>query len=198
MRLPRFWLAIAALFVTVPAHADPVASPDPAATAYARQIVDIVLPPDRRADIVTEMMRTLGNQMRGAIMDQLNDAGLRQIIDGYLAKMPDRLRPAVERYMPVLMDAMVQAYAREFSIEELRQVAGFATTPTGRHYFSRSSAIMSDPGVGAANRAFYADAQQVAQASQIELRQMVTDYLTKHPEVARKMLQERKTPDATP
>jgi len=195
----KFIMAFAAgcaMLAAAQAQAEEARSADPAALQSAREIVNTIMPPDRRNEMIGDVMRAISDQMRSAVTEQFNDAGIRQIVDAYMIKMPDRLRPVTERFMPVLMEAMIQAYARELSAAELGQVAEFARTPAGRHYLSRSSAIMSDPAVAAANRTYFAEAQRVSQASQVELRDAIIDYVSKHPDVSRKMTPDRKA--ATP
>lgn len=197
----KFVLALTstpALLFAAPARAEPTATTDPAAIAHAREIVETIMPPDRRSAMVADMMRTLTDQMRPVMLEQSGDSVLRQIIDSHLVKVLDRLTPVTERYMPRLIDAMVEAYTREFSPAELDEVARFAHTPAGRHYFSRSTAIMADPAVAAANRTYFAEAQQASLASQAELQSAIAGYLLKHPDAARKIMQGAKAPAAQP
>ncbi|MGE3692428.1 MAG: DUF2059 domain-containing protein [Novosphingobium sp.] len=160
---------------------------DPAAMGYARQIVDVVMPQAQRTQMIADMMRNLQNQLRDAFRGQVDDPGLRQIVDGYLTGLPQRLGPANARHMPRLVEAMAQAYVREFSRDELREISQFAASPAGKHYFARRQALNGDPAVVAANRAYFTEAQQIAQAAHGELRSAVGTYLEKHPDVARRI-----------
>jgi hypothetical protein len=89
--------------------------------------------------------------------------------------------------MPWIMDAMVQAYVRQYSVEELRQISEFGKTPAGAHFITRSLTILSDPGVARANQAFFNDAAQAASVGAPQLRAAIVDYLNKHPDVARQV-----------
>ena len=62
------------------------------------------------------------------------------------------LEPAVRAGLPPVMDAYVQAYASEFSADELKQLILFSQTLTGKHYLSRYSYMESDPAVLAAQQ----------------------------------------------
>lgn len=163
---------------------------DPVALAQAREIVDTILPPDKRSDQLATMMRAIADQMRGSIAIPASDEGLRQIMDNYLAKTLDRIRPITDRFLPKQSEAMAEAYVREFSSDELAQIGQFAKTPAGRHYLSRSTAMVSDPAVAAANRVYFMEAQQEARAGVAELQQTVFDYIAKHPEITKKMVKQ--------
>jgi hypothetical protein len=181
-----------------PVRADEIIPSDPVANGYARQIVETVLPPERGTDMMTEMMRAVQDQARDAILRQFNDPGIRQIVDSYFTKAPDRLRPLLSRYLPAITAAMTQAYTREFSPDELRQIADFAKSPAGRRYLSHNSAMMSDPSVAQANRDFFQEAREASRQSEGELLTAIEDYLLKHPDVARKIAQDRKARDLRP
>jgi hypothetical protein len=47
----------------------------------------------------------------------------------------------------MLTEASAQAYAREFSAAELKDMIAFAETPTGKHYLARGAAVETDPGI---------------------------------------------------
>jgi hypothetical protein len=179
--------AAAVLFAAAPAHAQSTPAADPAATGYAQQIVDLILPPSRYHEITDKAVRSITDQMRAAMLGRVTDPGLRQIVEGYVAKMPDRLRPLNEKHLPLIVQSMVRAYTREFSLDELKQISSFAQTPAGIHYIGRSFALLSDPGVVAANQAFFNEAGQLAQVGTPEVRSQVAMYLRLHPEVAKQL-----------
>ena len=201
----RFFFAFTAgatAFVAPLAHAQlppaqPLATPpagrpkadqaDPAATGYARQIVELMLPPERRQEITQGLMQTVMNQIRSSLIGRSNDPGLHQILDAYLAKLPEQLRPVGERHMPWIMDAIAQAYTRQFSIDELKQISEFGKTAAGAHFLSRNLNILSDPAVVHANQVYFNDAAQAANVGAPQLRAAVVDYLNKHPDVARQL-----------
>ena len=55
--------------------------------------------------------------------------------------------PKIKARMPSIMEATAQAYAREFSAEELKDMIAFAETPTGKHYLARGAEVETDPAI---------------------------------------------------
>ena len=186
---------VAALLAAAPARAQTRAL-DLEPLRYAREIVDTIMPPAKRTEMAMTMARALADQMRVAVMAQLDDQGLRQIVEAHLSKSIENAAPLYERHMPLVAEAMMRAYVREFSLAELQQIRAFAASPAGAHYFSRSTALISDPDVAVANSALMAAAQRTAQTENAALRETVRNYMAKHPDVARKVTQqqERRTP----
>lgn len=167
---------------------------DTAALALARGIVAVIIPPERRQEITEGLMRAIIAQMRDAMVGKIADAGLRQILDDYLRGVPERLRPITDQQFPLIIEAMAKAYVHQFSLDELKQINAFAQTPAGAHYLSRSTAIMSDPDVAAANRTYFTAAMQANRGSEAELRTTIANYYAKHPELAQKMRQAAQQP----
>lgn len=148
------------------------------------------MPTARRAELVNGLIGAVTGQMRSALAGALAEPGLRKIAEDHFAEMAERLRPVAEHQIPLIMEATAQAYVREFSVAELAKIDAFAQTPAGGHYLSRSSAIMADPGVVAANRAFMAEAAIANRATADNLRKAIADYLNAHPDVAQKLQQQ--------
>lgn len=174
------------------APAAPAATePSPVAVGYAREIVAIILPPARHQELADKLTQTVVNQLRGAVLGQYDDPGLRQIVEAYIAKVPGRLRPVNERHIPLVVEAMIQSYAREFSTDELKQISDFGKTPAGAHYLAKSMALQADPVVAHANQAYFREATQTTQEGIPELRLDIINYLTQHPDVARRMQEQQ-------
>jgi hypothetical protein len=173
-----------------PLQAAPLPGTPPADTAalgYARQIAEVMLSPERRQEITQGLTQAVTTQIRSSAVGQSSDPGLRRIMDDFLAKVPEQLLPVGERHLPWITDAMAQAYAHQYSVDELRQISEFAKTPAGAHFVSRGLTVLSDPGVVRANQAFFNDALQAASVRAPQLRTSILDYLTKHPDVARQV-----------
>jgi hypothetical protein len=179
--------AVHAQPITPPLHGEPLPPPDPAALDYARQIVEALLPPERREGITLGMTGTIINQMGQAAMGHSTDAGLREVVSTFLTRLPGQIKPVGDRHVPLIMDAMTRVVAREYSLEELKQISSFAQTPAGGHYLSRSLALLAEPSVTSANQAFFAEAVEVGQSYMPQFRAAVTEYLIKHPDVARQV-----------
>ena len=183
----------AACILMMPAAAiaqTPASNPqpgNPAALQQARTIVEAITPTAQRPQVVRGMINAIIAPIRGQLLATLNDPGIQQIIDAHLGRMAQRLQPVTEQHIPDLLEATAQAYAREFSPAELDQIAAFAKTPAGARYMSRSSAVLGDPAITAANRAFLAEAAIANRSIETEMRTAITDYLAKHPEVAQKL-----------
>ncbi len=174
--------ALACLLAAMPIHAQAV---DPARLAMGRQIIAIIYPPERRDAMTNEMVAALMAQIRGGtqLPPMFSDPGLKGIMDRAFASIPARLMPVISRNLPRMHEAIASAYAREFSAAELSEIVAFARTPAGRHYFQQSGGLLSDRDVAAANTVYLGEAQQVNQQFSASVRQEVTDYLAKDPEV---------------
>jgi hypothetical protein len=190
----QFAAALAALASSPVVAQSPgaAASPRPAATAdaqaLAHTIVDTAFPPERRNEMMDKLMRTMGDQMKSALPSTLmSDPGLARIMTDYLAQIPTTLRPATTAFIPKQMDAVAQAYARMFTVAELRDIVTFARTPSGRNYLQRSVDVMSDPAVAAVNSQYFAQAQTLTQASAGALGEKVSAYLKAHPDAAKSL-----------
>lgn len=168
----------------------PAAAPlDPADLQVARQIIAVILPPEQRVAIVERITRTMMGAMQGNMAGVMgvDDPGLQQIFARMFDKMPGAMRPAMERRMPELVDAMTRAYVRHFSREDLHAILAFAQTPAGSHYLSRSADLMQDPDVITVLTAMNRDGMEVGMGLAKDLKAEVTTYLTQHPDVAKKI-----------
>jgi hypothetical protein len=174
--------------LTAPASTATGTTGDPQAAALAHSLVDAAFPPERREEMMDKLMRTMTDQMKSGIPAALmSDPGLARIMTDYLAQIPAILRPATSAFIPKQMEAVAQAYARMFTVAELRDILAFARTPSGKNYLQRSMDVMSDPAVAAVNSQYFAQAQTLTQASSVALGEKVGAYLKAHPDVARSM-----------
>ena len=173
------------LLAASPGHAQAV---DPARLALGRQVIAILYPPERRDAMMASMVETLMAQIRAGthLPAMFNDPGLKAILDRNFASMPARLIPVITRNLPRMHEAIATAYARAFTTAELSEIVAFGRTPAGKHYFQQSGSLLADRDVAAANTAYIAEAQQMNQQFSAQVRQEVTDYLSKHPELLNK------------
>lgn len=125
--------------------------------ALAREIVEAVIPADSAEAMMHQTMSAVGKQMKGALADKIDDPAITAILDRRIAELPDRMAPAIRRFMPIQKAAMACAYTHTFSLAELREIRAFAATPAGNRYLSQSAALLSDPAVAEANEAFFRD-----------------------------------------
>ena len=160
---------------------------DPAKVEVGRQIIAIAFPPTSRRAMMDKMMNAILVQMRQGMMPRIDDPGLKKIMDNALDSIPHRLEPTIQAFLPKMFEAMSHAYAREYSLSELKDILEFAKTPSGQHYLQRATDIMSDPDVAAANTAYFRDLQVPMQQMRTDLTGQVLAYLKAHPEAVSKM-----------
>jgi hypothetical protein len=156
---------------------------NPEALALGRQIVDVAFPPATRQVMLEQLMESMLEQMKaGMPLEQISDPGLRKILLDHLASVPTLLRPTTTAFLPKQMDAVAQAYARMFSLAELKDIAAFARTPSGKSFLARSSEVMSDPAVAAVNAEYFREVQAVNARVTPELTRKMEAYVKAHPD----------------
>jgi hypothetical protein len=159
---------------------------NPEALALGKQIVDVAYPPATRQVILEKLMQTMLDQMKaGMPLDKISDPGLRQILLNYLADIPNLLRPTMTTFVPKQMDAIAQAYARMFTPAELKDIASFASTPSGKAFLQRNTEVMSDPAVAAVNTECFRELQAINARTAPALSQKVEAYVKAHPDAAK-------------
>jgi hypothetical protein len=123
--------ASSALAVAAPASADPAAStnveaPSPERLEVARRLVTATLSADLYMDSVKSSARLAAYGGYGKQEDPATEERLKQFF--------------------AWAEAQTQAYAREFTADELRQILAFSQTKAGQHFMT-SDAIDYDPAV---------------------------------------------------
>ena len=159
--------------------------------AEAMIIMDVMFPADTREEMMLDTVRTMGNQMAASMMNGpiFEDPGIRVIMDEFIADVPEMMRPAIAEHMPSMIKSTAIAYTREFTLEELQDIRAFATTPSGRNYFSNVQSLLADPAVAATNQEFFARVSEM-QAEQVPvLQQKLTEYLAANPDVLERLQQ---------
>jgi hypothetical protein len=141
-----------------------------------RQIVEIMIPAESGEAMMQQMMGSLVTQMRNGMGPELDDPGAQKILDNHMKRMPEFFRPFLAKYIPLQKQAMACAYTHEFSVEELRDIASFASSPSGKRYLSRSVALMSDPAIARSNEAFFKELQEPSKKFQEELINEMSAY----------------------
>jgi hypothetical protein len=183
---------VATLPVASSAQSAPAATADDAAKlAEAHAILAIMFPPDKR------------EQMFGAIMNQVvaqidrivptkevdtGDAGADAIMAKFKADTVDAATQLIKAHMPDIIEANAQAYAHQFSLDELKQIHAFAETPAGSHYMSRAASLVNDPAYVAATSALGDETRRVLQERAVKLRADLTAYFQAHPEAAKRVV----------
>lgn len=176
-KLMAMLLALAAP-ATLHAQATPPAAPqaatplDPARVAAARELIDLLLPPATRDQMLSGMMTPmLANLRRGmaeapGFSDTINsDPRMRALFDRFLAEQELEVTRTLRESLPGMTPAMANAYARRFDLQQLRELRAFFETPTGRAYMQASYTIMNDPDVAAWQRDMMTRSMARVQAS---------------------------------
>lgn len=120
---------------------------DPQALPLAREFIALLYPDAARASL--EQLRTSTSVSLEMIADRKQRLAASNAIERIVAKAT----PIVERRMPALMDAYAAAYAREYSVDELRQLIAFGATPAGKHFLDNRTFADKDPAVNTASSA---------------------------------------------
>ena len=115
-----------------------------------------------------------------------NDPGAKAILDRSLDAYLVKAKALTRSYVPGLIDAIAHAYAREFSNEELDAMGAFFISPAGKHYMSRSMAVLNDRDVAAANRRLFESVQPLIAEMRDGLMRDLTTYFAHHPPKASK------------
>ena len=155
----------------------------------AMAIMDIMFPINTREQEMVEIATTMGNQMAASAMTGpvFEEPGIRAIMDGFLASLPEVMRPMINKHLPSMIKSTAIAYTREFTLAELKDIRAFATTTSGQRYFSQTQKLLSDPAVAAANEAFFADVNAAQEVEVKALQAQVIEYLQNNPEVVQRL-----------
>ncbi|WP_109808957.1 DUF2059 domain-containing protein [Sphingosinithalassobacter portus] len=151
---------------------------DPARLAAADALLDVMMPPERLDALVDGMLRPMMANMRGAISESpdfqrmaKDSPEMSAKLDRYLSAQLERTIAMTREAMPEMIEAMKQAYARNFSVDELNEMAAFFGTPTGQAYIERMPQVMADPAILAVQRNMMQRAMAEAQQSLGEFMQ---------------------------
>lgn len=141
----------------VPARAEP-APPSIERQMLARQFVAKTVSSDQYLDGIRAMAAAQGDcgcdskaSAASAKAETPEDA------DKATADLLAFIEPKIKERIPNLMEAYAQAYAREFTADELKQMLTFAESPAGRHYLSSRLDVETDPAVMIQQEGFMLD-----------------------------------------
>ena len=154
---------IAALLIPFPvaAQAAPpqvaaTTAPDPARVIAARRLMDQIMPPATRDQMIRSLMTAMSQTMVGTLRQNIELAatmkklpGSQAVFDRFIQRQMAAGTSDLIANLPGMLDAMANAYARRFTLTQLNEMAAFFATPTGQAYLAQSPTIMADPDVGA-------------------------------------------------
>ena len=160
----------------VSSTAAPDTALDPAKVALARDIVAVVLPPDQRDRMMGAMLNAMTNNIMSGTLQGLgiddkiaSEPALRSIFSAFVERQKKLAIDDIHDALPGLVEAYAHAYARMFSIEDLREIKVFVQTPAGTRFMQRAPGMLSDPDVADWQRKL---AAQGAARQQGELRRL--------------------------
>lgn len=116
------------------------------AEVLAREFVDLLYP-------AAVYEQEYVDEMRGAWLAPLESieqpkikAEMRRSIEREI----DKVAPILRQHYPKIMSAYASTYAKEFTVDELRQIVDFAKSPAGSHFLRDRDAAEFDERVGEA------------------------------------------------
>ena len=157
--------------------------------AEAAVIIETMFPTDKRAQIVIDMATATARQAvagysTGPVFEE---PGIKAIMESFLADLPSTFAPLFAKHLPKIFEATAVAYTREFTLEELRDIAAFARSPSGQRYFISLQKFLGDPAVAAANQAMFADVAVLQKNRSGAVRKQVEEYLMANPDVLERL-----------
>lgn len=157
-----------------------IAAPDPARLAAAERLLDTLMPPALREEMVQGMVAPMLTNVQQGVMQNAkfsrligNNAKVRAAFETFMQAQNARTLDLLRRSMPGMMTAMARAYARRFDVAQLQEVERFFRTPTGMAYMRASATIMSDPDIAAFQRDMMGEAMQHVQVDAVALAKEV-------------------------
>jgi hypothetical protein len=146
---------------TAPAAA---AAPEPARLVAAQALIGRIMPADQRDAMVEQMVRPMMENMRGAVFSDPKFEAMRsdnpKLAATVEAFMKDELEHSIvtmKASMPAMFDAMARAYARRFTLDQLKAIDAFFQTPAGHAYVTLAPTVLADPDFLAVQRSMMTD-----------------------------------------
>ncbi|MFS0772374.1 DUF2059 domain-containing protein [Sphingomonas sp. 1P08PE] len=147
-----------------------VSAPDPARLAAARRVLDTLMPPATRDQMIRGMMEPLlANIRQGMTQDASftramgDNPAVAAAFERFMAQQHARTVALMQTSLPGMIEAMSRAYARRFDVVQLGDIERFFRTPTGSAYMQASMTIMADPDVAGWQRTMMANAMSHVQ-----------------------------------
>jgi hypothetical protein len=132
---------------------------DPARLAAARALIDVLMPPATREQMMQGMMTPMLANLRRGMEENPQfaasigrDPRVKTMFDQFMTRQEARTTQLMRAALPGMVPAMAAAYARRFDVAQLQEIRAFFETPTGRTYMQASFTIMSDLDVAAWQR----------------------------------------------
>jgi hypothetical protein len=98
-----------------------------------------------------------------AQLAMVEPVALRSRIEPDLERLAAASIAVIKRYKPAILEAYAQAFAKDFKVDELRQLVTFAETPVGKRFVLESNYGDNDPGVLAVQEKLRAETEPLWQ-----------------------------------
>jgi hypothetical protein len=162
-----------------------ISEPEPARLALAREVVDLGYPPKARTAMFDDVMDTMMVQMKNSTFNNadpiLNEPGVRTIMDRHLNTILTETKVNIAEFSPKLFEAYAKAFARSYTLDELKELRTFFSTSTGSKLLIQQSKMLSDPDVAIANTEYMKKTFALMPKMQKQLSADLMEYLKKNP-----------------
>ncbi|RED17706.1 DUF2059 domain-containing protein [Parasphingopyxis lamellibrachiae] len=153
--------------------------PEPERVEAARELLDILMPPDQREAMMIAMIEPMIANLEAGMMQApeleaaLSDnPDVRTLFMEFMVVQRARALESATADLPSMIEAMSCAYARRFTRREMREIGEFFETEAGRAYLQQSNSIMADPDIAAWQRGTMARSMQHLQTD-------IRDFMTR-------------------
>jgi hypothetical protein len=127
---------------------------DPARIASASALIDILMPPSERMEMLEAVLKPMYANIRQSMgkdpkFDSLfqSNPEARKLFDEFMVTQEARSIGTLRQTLPRMIEAMQRAYARRFTVAQMGEMSAFFRTPTGQIYIKQATTIMADPDV---------------------------------------------------
>ncbi|WP_445190887.1 DUF2059 domain-containing protein [Sphingomonas sp. Tas61C01] len=163
------------------APAADTAAVDPARLTVARRVIDTIMPPATREQMMSAMLTPMMANIRQGMNQNPDfakmmgdDPKVAAAFERYMQRQQARSIEMIGASLPQMATAMSRAYARRFDVAQLEEIERFFKTPTGRAYMQASMTIMADPDVAAWQRTMMNDAMSHVQQDTAQFVKEIT------------------------
>ncbi|MEM8697014.1 MAG: DUF2059 domain-containing protein [Pseudomonadota bacterium] len=148
-------LAAAPITATAQTAAPPaIEEPDPDRVQAARELLDLIMPPEQRETMMLAMIEPSMANIEQGLMESpqfmeamREDPETQQLFIEMLQRQRAATSELLAASLPDLIAVMSRAYARRFTVRQLRDMEEFFESDTGQAYLHEAPAIMADPDV---------------------------------------------------
>jgi len=149
-----------------------------------------------------DIFDNVANQLLGAqiandpaLADSFSESEMQQIMNEFFTDVRTRILVVYDNHYDNLLASAASAYARKFTLRELREINAFVATKTGQKFIIESSAILGEPEVAAANETYLQDMLVEIEEAKIPLVKALREYV-KRQERSKKEAEEREISQA--